>query len=289
MDLCGFINSNNDRGAGMNTFGKKTVTAAMAAAILGTTAGPALGAKLDVVFDDDDFNWATAADITNPYWPLGSGGNSYAYFSESDDGCAYNLVTVTATTKSDFANDYIDVVARAVTDLEWLDEDCDGNYVLTEKTTDWYAQDIAGNIWYFGEDTEAYDDEEECPSSAGAWEAGVDGAEAGIVMLANPAPGVAYQQEFDEGNAEDQGKVTRLNASISIDWMGYESGPVCLKTKEWTALEPGNVEHKFYCKVSDGGVGLMLINELKGKTVRVEYIGPTLPAGDFPMEGECPI
>lgn len=273
----------------MNTVWRNASTAAIALVYFGTTADPAFAAKLDVTFNDGDFNWATAANITNPYWPLGSGGNSYAYFSESEDGCAYNLVTVTAMTKSDFTNDYVNVVARAVSDLEWIDEECDGNHVLTEETTDWYAQDIAGNIWYFGEQTEAYDDEEECPSSAGAWEAGDGGAEAGIVMLAHPKVGLAYQQEFDEGNAEDQGKVAKLNASISIEWEDYESGPVCLRTKEWTSLEPGNVEHKYYCQVADGGVGLMLINELKGKTVRVEYIGPTLPAGDFPEVGECPI
>ena len=252
------------------------------------TMGQALAAKLDVEFDENDFNWAAAANITNLYWLLGSGGNSYVYYAESEDGCAFNLITVTGNTKNDFSGEYSNVVAREVTDLEWVDEECNGDHVLTEKTTDWYAQDIIGNIWYFGEETEAYDDEEECPSSAGAWEAGnANGAEAGIVLLANPIAGLAYQQELDEGNAEDKGKVLRLDASISIE-LPYESGPVCLKTKEWTPLDTGHVEHKYYCKVADGGVGLMLINELKGKTVRVEYIGAALPPGDFPTVGECP-
>jgi hypothetical protein len=56
----------------------------------------------------------------------------------------------------------------------------------------------------------------------------------------------------------------------------------CLHTKEYTPLSPGEVEHKFYCRLSQGGVGLTLINELKGKTRRVEYVGTGLPAGTYP-------
>ena len=81
--------------------------------------------------------------------------------------------------------------------------------------------------------------------------------------------------------AEDQAKVLRLNANVSID---HEDSTYlgCLQAKEYTALAPGEVEHKFYCRLSQGGMGLTLINELKGKTRRVEYVGTDLPEGDFP-------
>ena len=54
-------------------------------------------------------------------------------------------------------------------------------------------------------------------------------------------------------------------------------------TREWTPLEPGEIEHKFYCP-QDGnfGPGLVFIEELKGKTVYVEYVGP----GPFGAPGE---
>lgn len=50
-----------------------------------------------------------------------------------------------------------------------------------------------------------------------------------------------------------------------IDYGDYEE---CLKTKEWTPLEPGQIEHKYYAP----GVGLVFIEELKEKTVYVELI-----------------
>jgi hypothetical protein len=104
--------------------------------------------------------------------------------------------------------------------------------------------------------------------SAGSFVAGCNGAEAGIVLLGNPSNGDFYQQEFYEGEAEDWGKVLNFKAEDDL---------VCMKTKEWTPLERGAIEHKFYC--SDGTVGeLSRIEELRGKTVIVELVGRNLPA-----------
>jgi hypothetical protein len=99
----------------------------------------------------------------------------------------------------------------------------------------------------------------------GSWEAGVDGAQPGIVMLADPQPGVSYRQEFLAGVAEDMAKVLRLNADVSVPYGNLED---CLETKEWSPLEPGAIEHKFYAP----GVGLVLTEELKGKTFRSELV-----------------
>jgi hypothetical protein len=133
------------------------------------------------------------------------------------------------------------------------------------------------NIWYMGEDT--FDGVD----NSGSFVAGCDGAEAGIVLLGNPSKGDFYQQEFYEGEAEDWGKVLNFQKTDDL---------VCMKTKEWTPLEPGAIEHKFYC--SDGLVGeLSLIEELKGKTVIVELIArdvaaPDPPAGPINPIPSCP-
>ena len=82
-------------------------------------------------------------------------------------------------------------------------------------------------------------------------------------MLIAPMPGLFYQQELLEDEAEDWGKVLRLNSSVSLEEEDYEG---CLMTKEWTPLERGEIEHKYYC----WDTGLVLIQELKGKTVWVE-------------------
>ena len=170
---------------------------------MGITSG-ATAANLDIDFEAAVFGNPTL--INNQYWPLISG-TSFVYAAETEDGCEVNMVSVTSDTKFDFGDPYGSIVALEVEDLEWLSEECDDVYVLMEKTTDWYAQDNAvapilwGNIWYFGEETLAYDDEEDCVTDEGAWEAGQDGATPGIVMLADPMVGLAYEQEFLEEEA----------------------------------------------------------------------------------------
>ena len=247
--------------------------------------GGATAANLEIDFEAATFTNPTTID--NEYWPHVIG-ESHVYAAETEDGCEVNMVMATMGIKSDFGEPYDDISALAVDDLEWLSEECDGDYVLMEKTTDWYAQDDDDNIWYLGEETEAYDDELDCLTEEGAWEAGDDGAEAGIVVLGTPIKGLAYQQEYYEDEAEDMGKVLNLDVTVELETLEMTFTD-CMRTKEWTPLERGQIEHKFYCPT---GGGLMLIKELDGKTVRVEYIGDTLPAGDFPDDlpdvGACP-
>jgi len=104
-------------------------------------------------------------------------------------------------------------------------------------------------------------------------------------MLHDPEHGVSYQQEYYEGEAEDWAKILRLDAAVSIDFGDYLG---CLMTREYTPLSPGQIEHKFYRRLSQGGFGLMLVDELKGRTGRVEYIGATMPEGEFPDEFPVP-
>jgi hypothetical protein len=78
-------------------------------------------------------------------------------------------------------------------------------------------------------------------------------------------------RHYFEDEAEDNARVLRLNARVDIA-AGTFAG--CLKTKEWSPLEHGSIEHKYYCPSAGG---LMLVNELKGGTLRVEFIGNTFP------------
>jgi hypothetical protein len=235
---------------------------------------------VEIPFDPANFDPGAAID--NPYWPQLPETVS-VYTSETDEGCAVNEVSVPGTLKSGFEGPYAAIQAWVVVDREWLDPTCTGNYALVEDTHDWYAQDRDGNIWYFGEATVAYDDEDECPSTEGSWSAGTDGAVAGIIMLAEPASGLRYRQEFLEGEAEDWARVLRTNARVDIEF-GEFSG--CLVTKEWTPLSPGAVEHKYYCPA---GGGLMLIEELGGgPKVRVEFVGSERPPGTYAPAGVCP-
>ena len=205
--------------------------------------------------------------ITNPWWTLAEGRN-FLYFAEDGDDCVWNLTEVLGTTGAlggDFEGVYAGTNARVVLDRGWVDEGCEfGNDFqqfmasspdTEEVTYDWYSQDTELNIWYMGEHT--FDGD-----FGGSFVAGCDGAQAGIVVLGDPSKGDFYNQEFYEDEAEDWGEV--LNFKTIDD-------RVCMKTKEWTPLERGAIEHKRYC--SDGALGaLTRIEELHGKTVTVELV-----------------
>lgn len=261
---------------------ENTYVVAFAAWSLLMLSDQAVADRVEFEFDSSEFSAGPV--LNNDFWGLRLGGPiSAVFFSESDDGCEVGESVVSGTTGVKFFGDPYDVNAVVIRDREWVSEECDGTYVLVEDTFDWYAQDNGGNVWYMGEDTTAWDADGDCLTSAGSWIAGEDDAEPGVIMLGDPQPGVSYQQEYFEGEAEDRAKILRLNARVSIDYLDSDYFG-CLQTKEYTPLSPGEVEHKFYCRLSRGGVGLTLINELKGKTKRVEYIGTELPDGEFPLD-----
>jgi hypothetical protein len=238
----------------MKHLGVPIVMAVVVVGLLGVCLAPAWADKdktYNPQIDPADF----VSGIDNPYFPL-TAGTTFTYEAETADGLERDVVSVTDDTKL-----ILGVACTVVTDRSTLDG------VIEEDTVDWYAQDKEGDVWYFGEYTTQF--ENGVPvGHTGSWEAGVDGAQPGIVMPADPQPGASYRQEFLEGVAEDMAKVLRLNARVSVPYGGFDG---CLVTKEWSPLEPGAIEHKYYAR----GVGLVLVEELKSKTVRVELVDVT--------------
>jgi len=114
---------------------------------------------------------------------------------------------------------------------------------LAEETFDYFAQDDNRNVWYFGEDSSAIDKKGNT-SSAGSWHAGVNGAQPGIVMEANPQVGDTYCQENVPGVAEDRAQVVAVGQSLVVPYATFNKD--VLETKEFTPLEPGKTENKFY-------------------------------------------
>ena len=100
---------------------------------------------------------------------------------------------------------------------------------------------------------------------AGAWEAGVDGAQPGIIMEASPRVGDSYHQEYYKGKAEDMAEVLSLSETASVPYGSFKD---CLKTKEWTPLEPDIAANKYYAK----GIGFVLEIAVKGGSERAELI-----------------
>jgi hypothetical protein len=200
----------------------------------------------------------------NIYFPMASIGYTYQYEAETEDELIRNYIYFTSETK-----EIMGVTCAVVYDVEWVWVEEEGQWFKLEETDDWHTWDNDGNFWYFGEWTTEFEfDDDWNPigeNNEGSWEAGVSDALPGIIILADPTPGTCVRQEYYEDEAEDMGKVLKLNAAVSIDYGDYDD---CLKTKEWTGLEPGNVEHKYYAP----NVGLVFIEELKEKTVEVELV-----------------
>lgn len=201
------------------------------------------------IIDPADF----VMEIDNPYFPL-KPGTTFIYQGETEEGIQRNEVVVTNQTKT-----ILGVLTTVVWDRVWDEDD-----ELVEETYDWYAQDKDGNVWYFGEDSKEYESGV-VVSTAGSWEAGVDGAKPGIIMEADPQIGNSYRQEYYEGKAEDMAEVLSLSETASVP---YGSFTDCLKTKEWTPLEPDVVAHKYYAP----DVGFIMEIMVEGGTERVELI-----------------
>jgi hypothetical protein len=143
-------------------------------------------------------------EVTNPWFPLHPG-TTFHYAGTSDGVATTDDMAVTHDTK------VISGVTCTVVHDQVFTEG-----VLSEDTFDWYAQDTAGNVWYFGEDTKELDANGNVTSTEGSWEAGVDGAMQGIIMEANPRVGDKYQAEFAAGIAEDAGQVLNLNRNACV-------------------------------------------------------------------------
>jgi hypothetical protein len=191
--------------------------------------------------------------IDHPYWPM-TPGSAWAYSETDADGNELQVeVTVTDETK-----DILGITATVVHDLVSMDGE------VLENTLDWYAQDSAGNLWYLGEDTKEYENGE-VVSTSGSWEAGVDGAQPGIILPADPQVGMTYRQEYYAGEAEDEGAVLSLDESVEVPFGAFEG---CLQTEDTTALEPDVVEHKYYAE----GVGPVLTIQVSGGESREELI-----------------
>ena len=176
--------------------------------------------------------------IDNPFFPL-QPGTTFTY--QSTDGSVVDLFTVTGQTKT-----ILGVECVVVQDNVYVDGK------LAETTLDYHAQDKAGNVWYFGENTKELDANGNVTSTAGTWLAGKHGATPGIIMEASPKVGDTYFQEIaPKDQAQDQATVDSLNAHVKVTFGNFNH---VLQTTETTRFDPATLDHKFYAK----GVGEVL-------------------------------
>jgi hypothetical protein len=198
-----------------------------------------------------------SANITNAWFPLRTG-SVYRYRGVKDGEPSREVMTVTHGTRTiDGARCVV------VSDLLYL------RGKLEERTRDYYTQDADGNVWYFGEDTAELDANGKVKTREGTWHAGVDAAKPGIFMYARPHVGQSARQEYLKGQAEDHFQVLRRGVSVSVPFRAFRR---TLLTKEWTPVEPGVLDHKYYAR----GIGTVLEQTVKGGNERNELVSFTL-------------
>jgi hypothetical protein len=198
-----------------------------------------------------------AARITNPYLPYRPG-SVWVYRGTKDGVSQVDTVRVLRRTR----------VIAGVRCTSISDVATHGSRVL-ERTTDWYAQDDRGNVWYYGEATAAYGPGGQVDRS-GSWLAGVHGARPGIVMTAHPRVGDAHRQEFWRGHAEDQYWLVALGEHVRVPFGAFTDAA---RTLEWSRLEPGVIDEKFYVR----GIGPVRENAAEGPTEFANLVSFTRP------------
>jgi hypothetical protein len=229
------------------------VTVPVAAALVAGCGGGGADSKLPqgsevVKLDPADFTTV----IDHPYWPMRPG-SRWVYRETDVEGTAQRVeITVTKRTKS-----ILGIQATVVHDVVTQ------GGKLKEDTWDWYAQDTTGNVWYLGEATKEYGDG--VVSTKGSWEAGVDGAQPGILLPAHPQVGATYRQEYYAGKAEDAAKIMSVDERAEVPFGAFSR---VLMTKDYTPLDPKLLEYKFYAR----GVGPVLVLAASGGSGREELI-----------------
>ncbi len=197
--------------------------------------------------------------VTNPLFPLTPGDSLYYSLWAIEDGdSVFQEIYITTTDEIKVISGINCVVVHDVVYQDGL---------LAEDTYDWHVQDKFGNVWYFGEDTKKYAPDGTY-STEGSFEHGVDGAIAGLFMLANPSAyiGHHYKQEDYPDNASDNARIISVNQTVTIG-LGTFTG--CLKTEERTVLDPGVIEYKYYAP----GIGQILATIDTGGTEHEELVG----------------
>jgi hypothetical protein len=185
--------------------------------------------------------------ITNSWFPLARG-SVYVYDGQKDGKQARDVMTVTRKVKV-----ITGIRAATVADRLFL------NGRLAERTTDWYAQDKHGTVWYLGEATAELNAKGKVTNTEGSFLSGRDGAKGGIFMPAHPRVGQSFQQESFKGQAEDRFRILDLATSITTPAVSSQDA---MLTEEKTPLEPGVVDHKYYVQ----GIGTVKEQQVAGFT-----------------------
>ena len=142
------------------------------------------------------------------------------------------------------------VLTRVVEEREWkrgkLYEVARNYFAICEQTKD---------VFYFGEDVDFYENDKVVKHD-GTWQAGKDGAKAGLIMPGTPKLKMKYYQEVAPQVAMDRAEIVSLTETCKTPAGTFTK---CMKVKEGSAIDPRMTEYKYHAP----GIGLVRDEDLR--------------------------
>jgi len=189
----------------------------------------------------DPVSGSFTLDITNAYLPFQPGQQAVL---EGMDGSRPARVQISVLDDTEVV---AGVTTRVVEEREWVNEE------LVEVSRNFVAQAADGSVCYFGEDVDDYRDGE-IIGHGGAWRAGENGHQPGILMPGAPEVGTSHKQEVAAGIAEDASVIVEIGESFTVPAGTYSD---TLVTRDVDPIG-GGVDPKRYAR----GVGLIVDESL---------------------------
>jgi hypothetical protein len=213
--------------------------------------------------DFDPANFENSSTTINNEWMPMQPGTYWAYEGTAIDDEGNNVDRRIEFTVTDLTKE----IQGIRTVVGWIEDFTDGE--LSEKEIAFYAQDNSGNVWYFGEHPEDYENGQfvEAPT----WIAGFQDAKPGIVMMAKPQLGMPniYQGWGPEVGWSDYGQVEQMGQETCVPVDCYKN---VLVNAEANLTEPGAFQLKYFApKIGEVRIGWKGNDETKEELQMVEY------------------
>ncbi|HEX3296242.1 MAG TPA: hypothetical protein VHR85_05420 [Nocardioides sp.] len=173
----------------------------------------------------------------NPWFPLRSG-TRWVYRQYTPTGSRTVVATVLPGPR--------DIAGVPTTAVRWQVRT--GLHDRTAMVR-WYAVDIAGNVWWFGQRVLAHTPRLDRLAPA-SWLAGRDGARAGLVLTDPPRLGDGYFNALQPGVVERRSTVVSLTATVATTGHTFRH---TIATRDLSALHPLHVVQSYYAR----GLGLV--------------------------------
>lgn len=204
-----------------------------------------------------------ASTSTNPWFPM-LAGDQWSYAGEEDGVPVTLLITVLGLTRT-----IEGVSTRVVEEREWEDGE------LLEVSWNYIAQAGDGTICYFGEDVDIYE-EGGGISHDGAWCADEPSNAPGILMPAEPRPGLEFPLEIAPGVAEDMARIVGAGPTSVVAGRFDET----IRFRETNPLD-GDVGYKVFAS----GAGMIVDGPLELLSFTAGAPAPGAPVPTDPVCG----